>query len=322
MSTAAMNAPIVVQDRFEVAAAHLPELRRLIADDYRPAAATRGLTYVEEHVSPPLPLDDQPVTLWVRWTLPDAGGFWAARAQTHDPSVGAFWAAVEALGASRKRRYLVGPDAMTPAPEDLAPYAVTPALWRETAQLYLPPDAGPEQLDALARVLAKAADLPGIHTAALSANFLADLGAGHFTWDLVYPDRPTAEAARASALWREDILPALDAHCAARSALGLETIGAGARDPELTGGVKRTALFRVLPGVPDAVVDRFAQDTLAMPAHIPAIRNWRLSRAVPLDWDATAAQPWTFVWEQEYVDLDGLNVDYMVHPHHWAHVDR
>ncbi len=177
-------------------------------------------------------------------------------------------------------------------------------------------------MGALAAVLGRAIELPGIMSAALSPNFVADYGAGHVTWDLLYPDRSTAEVARKSELWTEELLPALDAHSVSRTALGLDTVGAGAREPGLAGGVKRTAYFRLLPGVTADVEAAFVRDTLAMPAHITAIRNWRLSRAVPLDWDATAGDPWTFVWEQEYADLDGLVVDYMVHPHHWAHVDR
>ena len=43
----------------------------------------------------------------------------------------------------------------------------------------------------------------------------------------------------------------------ARAALGLETLGAGARAPGLANGVKRTALFRVLPGVSAALQSRF-----------------------------------------------------------------
>ncbi|WP_408898865.1 Dabb family protein [Nocardioides sp. R1-1] len=321
MSAAPVGDPIVVQDRFELFAADLPRLRALLAD-YAAGAAARGLTLVEERVAPPLRLADQPVTLAVRWTLPDVGAFWSARAQSHDPAVGAFWAAVDALVVARSRQYPLAPDALPPAPEDTSGLAAEPTAWRETAQLHLPAGAGEAQLGALAAVLARAVELPGIDAAVLSANYVADYGAGHFTWDLVYPDRATAEAARTSPLWTDVLLPALDEHCAARSALGLETVGAGGRDPGLKDGVKRTALFRLLPGVSADVADAFARDTLAMPAHIPAIRNWRLSRAVPLAWDAGPGAPWTFVWEQEYADLDGLVVDYMVHPHHWAHVDR
>lgn len=316
-----MTDPIVVQDRHVVMAQALPRLRTLV-DEYAAAAAARGLTLVEQQVSPPLALADQPVVLDVRWTLADVGAFWGARAQSHDPAIGAHWAAVDGLVASRSRTYALPPDAVGAEPTDTTGYDVTPTAWRETAQLYLDPGSGEAGLGALAAVLARAAELPGITSAALSPNFVADYGAGHLTWDLLYPDRDTAEAARTSALWSDVLLPALDAHCVSRTALGLDTVGAGAREPGLTGGVKRTAYFRLLPGVTPEVEAAFVRDTLAMPAHIDAIRNWRLSRAVPLDWDATAGEPWTFVWEQEYSDLDGLVVDYMVHPHHWAHVDR
>jgi hypothetical protein len=315
------RAPIVVQDRFETFAADLPRLRELLAG-YATGAAARGLTLVDEQVSPPLALADQTVVLWVRWTLPDAGGFWTARAQTHAPDVVQFWGDVDALVVSRARTYLLAPDQVGPAPADTRSDTVTPTRWRETAQLYLPAGAGEEEMAALATVLARAVELPGIEAAILSPNYLADLGAGHFTWDLVFPDRETAEVARTSELWTDVLLPALEERCASFSALGLDTIGAGAREPGIAGGVKRTALFRLLPGVDPEVEAQFARDTLAMPAHIASIRNWRLSRAIPLEWDATDGPAWDFVWEQEYADLDGLTVDYMIHPHHWAHVDR
>lgn len=316
-----MSDPIVVHDRHVVMAQALPQLRALV-DEYATGAAARGLTLVEQQVSPPLALADQPVVLDVRWTLADVGAFWGARAQSHDPAVGAFWTAVDEVVVSRRRTYALPPEAIVGEPTDIGPDAVTPTAWRETAQLYLAPGAGEVEVGALLAVLARATELPGITSVASSPNYVADYGAGHVTWDLVYPDRATAEAARASALWTEDLLPALDSLCTSRTALGLETVGAGAREPGLTGGVKRTAYFRLLPGVTAEVEAAFVGDTLAMPAHIETIRNWRLSRAIPLDWDATAGEPWTFVWEQEYADLDGLVVDYMVHPHHWAHVDR
>ena len=37
---------------------------------------------------------------------------------------------------------------------------------------------------------------------------------------------------------------------------------------------------------------------------------------------AEGARPWTHVWEQRYDALDGLMGDYMMHPYHWARVDR
>ena len=56
-----------------------------------------------------------------------------------------------------------------------------------------------------------------------------------------------------------------------------------------------------------------------MPEHISTIRSWRLSR---LAGTGTHRERWTHAWEQEYETLDGLQRDYMLHPFHWAGVDR
>lgn len=314
---------IVVQDRIDVAPADLPRVQQMFRERYIPAAEQRGLHFVESLVSPPLQLQDQPDTLWLRWSLPDAGAFWAARYAAGDPAVVAFWAELDSFVLKRARHYLVAADTALPGPEDTTAYQCQPGAWRETAQLYLKDDITDGERAAFVALLERAAtELPGVDTASLAANFVPDYGAGHYTWDLVCRDRATAEAARASGFWREQLLPALERHCRARAALGLETLGAGARAPALAGGVKRTALFRLLPGVPTDLQSRFARDTLEMAAQIPTILNWRLSRAVPLAWDAPDCAPWSFVWEQEYATLEGLTVDYMVHPHHWAHIDR
>ena len=313
---------IVLQDRIEVPARALDALRALLHGRYLPGARARGMTLAEEAVSPPLVPAHGEATLWLRWTLPDLAAWWAMRAAAGAPAVAAFWAEVDALGGRRERVVISG-DEVLPAPGDVAAHAVTPSLWRETAQLYLHEDADGATREHLEAVLGDAAArLPGLLDASLAPNMVADYGAGHYTWDLLYRDREAAREARAGAWWRATLLPALDAACGARSALGLHTLGAGAREPELGGGVKRTALFRLLPAVDAARRERFERDLLDMPAYIPAIRNWRLSRAEALDWDAPAAAPWSYVWEQEFAGLDGLTGPYMAHPHHWAHVDR
>lgn len=314
---------ITVLDRIDVAPAYLPRLRALLRERYVPGAQERGLVLQEEWVSPPLALADQPNALWLRWLLPDAGAFWAMRYRSGDPAVLAFWREIDSLVEARERRFLVPADTVLPGPEDVSLFLASPAQWRETAQLHLPDAAAAAEIASFGAALAEAcAALPGMDTFRLGQNLVPAYGAGHFTLDLVYPDRPTAEAAREGGLWRERVLPLMSAHCSAVSALGLATIGAGARAPGLANGIKRTALFRLLPGVSAGAQARFERDTLEMAAQIPAIRNWRLSRAMTLDWDASSVAPWSYVWEQEYETLEGLTVDYMVHPHHWAHVDR
>ena len=340
---------IIVQDRIEVAARDRAPLQARLMKEYVPGASGRGLAFVDAWVSPPFDLVDQPITLWLRWQVADIPAWWAMRSAAGEPAVLAFWNSVAQLIVSRERRYLVGeplaagasgsvmraPEASWPEPIATAPFHVTPRGWRETAQLYLLKDlhmeSAPTAQKALEATLAAAShELPGVVASWIAANYVADYGAGHFTWDILFPDRESATAARKSSVWRDRIAPALASACERVCALGLETVGAGLQRPELAQGVKRTALFRALPSTPAEQLERWERDLLEMPAHVTSILNWRLSRAVPLDWSSPNASvgkrvgknDWSHVWEQEYDRLEGLTVDYMVHPHHWAHVDR
>ncbi|MEU4595652.1 Dabb family protein [Nocardia sp. NPDC023988] len=92
---------------------------------------------------------------------------------------------------------------------------------------------------------------------------------------------------------------------------------AGAAEPP-AGSVYRVLLLRVSPETPPATVDRFEADLLRMPHYISTIRSWRLSRTTR----AIGSASWTHVWEQQFTDLDGLDGAYLMHPVHWAHVDR
>lgn len=89
---------------------------------------------------------------------------------------------------------------------------------------------------------------------------------------------------------------------------------AGAHGP----GVYRTLLAKAADDATAEQITEFERALLRMPAHIPQIRAWRLSRAA----DTSGPSPWTHVWEQEYDELDGLLGAYMNHPIHWAHVDQ
>ncbi|MGY0499628.1 Dabb family protein [Nocardia sp. FBN12] len=93
---------------------------------------------------------------------------------------------------------------------------------------------------------------------------------------------------------------------------------AGIAEPDATGSVYRVLLLRVAPDTPRATVERFEADLLRMPDYLPGIRSWQLSRVTR----GTGLSPWTHVWEQEFTDLDALTGPYLMHPVHWAHVDR
>ncbi len=82
--------------------------------------------------------------------------------------------------------------------------------------------------------------------------------------------------------------------------------------------VYRTLLLRVTPGSDAAAVKRFEDDLRLLPRYVPSITGWQLSRVE----SAVGASPWTHVFEQEFGSLDGLMGPYLMHPIHWAYVDR
>jgi mono/diheme cytochrome c family protein len=315
---------ITVQDRIEIAASSLDRVLTLLYDQYREAATQRGLQFVEYQISPPVRLHDGPVTVWLRWQVADVDAWWAMRAQSGTPDVAQFWSIVDSLCFSRERQYLTG-DAPTdlPGAVDISSFISSSAGYRETAQLRLKDSVDEAQRPEFETALRNAmAELPGLKVSSLSANYAPEYAAGHYTWDLLYADFDAAEHARQSAAWQITITDTLARYCAACHALRLGTISAGMRRHDLKNGIKRTAYFRLLPGTSADTAQRFERDLLEMPAQIPEILNWRLSRASSVSWDTADCAPWTYVWEQEFASLDDLLGPYMTHPHHWAHIDR
>lgn len=84
------------------------------------------------------------------------------------------------------------------------------------------------------------------------------------------------------------------------------------------GTVYRTLLLRVADATADAVVERFEADLRLLPHYVRTISSWQLSRVEK----AIGASAWTHVFEQDFCDLDGLMGPYLMHPVHWAYVDR
>ena len=88
--------------------------------------------------------------------------------------------------------------------------------------------------------------------------------------------------------------------------------------PRSAGSVYRTLLVAVAPETPPNIVAEFEADLLLMPRYVDTITAYALSR--PLRPMGSAA--WTHVFEQEFTDEQGLMGPYLMHPIHWARVDR
>ena len=90
------------------------------------------------------------------------------------------------------------------------------------------------------------------------------------------------------------------------------------RSRSATGTVYRTLLLRVLPGTDPGTVGRFEEELALMPRYVTTITAWQLSRVE----EAIGTSAWTHVFEQEFTSVEGLMGAYLMHPIHWAVVDR
>jgi hypothetical protein len=134
-----------------------------------------------------------------------------------------------------------------------------------------------------------------------------------------FVDADAAARARAHPYVESVVRPLVEA-CAAhvetvRYAPGPATL----RQPDLTGGIHRTLLLHVDRMTDPAIVERFELELADMPRYIDSIRNSALSRVETMT-DSLGPE-YTHVWEQEFVDLDGLTGPYMKHGYHWSLVD-
>jgi hypothetical protein len=94
--------------------------------------------------------------------------------------------------------------------------------------------------------------------------------------------------------------------------------GGATPDGAESGTVYRTLLLRVLPGSDARTVARFEDELQLMPRYVKPITAWQLSRVD----QPVGTSEWTHVFEQEFTDVDGLMGPYLMHPIHWAVVDR
>jgi len=141
---------------------------------------------------------------------------------------------------------------------------------------------------------------------------------GDYIWHLQFAD----EAAYRK--WQADAGKVLDAALADPSQVKLAESAAyeggrgGSKPGGLNKGAYRTLFLSANTAPNEAAVAKFDAETYMMGVYIHTIKNWQVSRVK----ESGGSRPWTHVWEQEYEDISGLHGAYMLHPHHWGHIDR
>jgi len=88
--------------------------------------------------------------------------------------------------------------------------------------------------------------------------------------------------------------------------------------PDLRDGIWRALIVSVDAGTDRATRERFETEMVAMPRHVCTIRNWGFSRVAA----SQGARPWSYVWEQDFDSIEGMQGEYMMHPIHWGSIDR
>lgn len=120
-------------------------------------------------------------------------------------------------------------------------------------------------------------------------------------------------------VWKEQVLPHLS------SATGNEVERVfyrrtvyGAPNPDITGGIWRALIVCAREGTEKSARDRFEAEIQMMPDYVSTIRNWGMNRVL---W-SSGGRRWSYVWEQDYDDVEGLLGEYMKHPIHMGLIDR
>lgn len=317
---------IGILDQIEVPAIHLAALQQLFAAQYLPGAQLRGMQLARSWVSPPLNRPETPNTLWLLWELADIGAWWRMRATAGaSGDIPLFWTAVDKLCVRRERHYLQSAalnaqDAALaaielPGPLPLGTERIINAQGaRETAQIFLRARIEPHELERWQQALQSAPQhVDGLRQVFLARNLEGSFGAGDFTCDLHFDNEDALRDHRRQAHWSTVLQPLFDRIVEREWRMGTQLIGGGLRDADVHDAIKRTAYFKLLPNAPEDAARALEHDLLQMPAYMAGMTNWSLSRALGSDW--------TYVWEQEYLHLGDLLGEYMIHPHHWAHVD-
>jgi hypothetical protein len=160
--------------------------------------------------------------------------------------------------------------------------------------------------------------LPGARLSAAGRTLPRALNGGAILWRLAFASEQDIWTCRSSAAWQADIAPALSAG----SGVAVDWLACRADyfDTAVSrgeAGLWRCLVMAVDNGTPASAIRQFERDLLEMPGHVSAIRNWALGDVVA----GGGRRRWTHIWEQEFVDIAGLEGEYMTHPVHWGLVD-
>lgn len=192
-------------------------------------------------------------------------------------------------------------------------------MFKLTKLITLNPDAG-DAGKAKVEAALNAAREPGksVVRGMLNPTYPNVYNGGNYIWHVQFPDEAAYQA------WKSDQGKTLDAVLNDTSLVTLVETAAyeggrsGSKPGALNKGAYRTLFLSANKAPSEDAVKLFDHETYEMGKYIHTIKNWQVSRVK----ESGGSRKWTHVWEQEYEDISGLHGAYMLHPHHWGHIDR
>jgi hypothetical protein len=276
---------------------------------YAPGARARGMALRDVLVSPPIWWDDRSNVVTITWVLPSPLAWWQMTWQGRpDPTVGQWWKGIADLVVERTREVATAPDDVVldaPPAEPGAVESSTAAKFGVTRLI----DVAESERDRVVGALRRAAARSGASSFLVEPTSAGSRNGGDVLAHLRFEDQSG---------WEESGFDSALTDPSISRVNGATYRGDPIRAGSGTGTIYRALLLRVAPDVEPERVRAFERELAMMPRYVPSIVAWQLSRVET----AVGSSAWTHVFEQVFTDVDGLMGPYLMHPVHWAVVDR
>ncbi|QRY53465.1 Dabb family protein [Mycolicibacterium septicum] len=272
---------------------------------YAPGARERGMTLRDVLVSPPIWFDDRSNVVTITWILPSPQDWWQMTWQGRpDPTVARWWDSITDLVVERTRSVASAAEAVDAAATPALAGTSTGATTLGVTRLL---DVAEPERNRVLHALRTAAERSGASRALVEPTLPGSRNGGDILVHLRFPSQES---------WEKSDFDEILADPAISRVNGATYRGAPVRRG--SGTVYRALLLRVPDDVETGAVATFESELATMPRYVQTIAAWQLSRVE----QAIGTSAWTHVFEQEFTDVDGLMGPYLMHPIHWAVVDR
>ncbi|MCG7592517.1 Dabb family protein [Mycobacterium sp. PSTR-4-N] len=297
---------VFVVDRVITAPGRAREFIDAYLTGYAPGARERGMTLRDVLVSPPIWFPDRTNAVTITWALPSPLAWWQMTWQGRpDPTLAQWWSTVADLVVDRTRSVATAVTDVEAPPATAVPPADVAAT-STVAMTRLIDVAEPDRERVLADLQAAAARSGAVRSV-VAPTLPGSRNGGDILLHLRFDDPQAAADSDVDAALSDPAISRVN---------GATYRGSAVRSS--AGTVYRALLLRVSPEADPTTVADFERELAMMAAYVPTIAAWQLSRVD----EAIGATGWTHVFEQEFTDVDGLMGPYLMHPVHWAVVDR